>query len=699
MAVRTHPLYCALPKKLECVVSKLSLAILSSVAAATLGAALPAAAAQVSGLDPAHFDRSLRPQDDIYRYVNAGWIAATPIPEDKSQVTTFSQINDKVLDDLHGLVDQVSKDATAPAGSNRRKLADLYASFMDEAAIEAAGLGALTAELAAIDAVKSKQELPALFAHLDDIGVTTPYGAGVDPDARDSSRYAVSVGQSGLGMPDRDYYLKDDDARLIEVRGKYLGHVGRMLALAGTPQAAADAAAKQILALETRIARAQWTKVELRDPVKTYNKTPLAALGALTPGYDWQPWLDGEGIAHKVDYVIIGEPSYFKEFAEILASEPLPVWKSYLRWHLLSEYAPYLGKAFVDERFAFYGTALQGTPTNQPRWKRGLVLLEGSMGEALGELYVAKYFPPATRARMQQLVQNLIAAYRADIGQLDWMGRETREQALQKLAKLRPKIGYPDKWRDYGTLSIVRGDLVGDVMRANAFESQRQVNKLGKPIDRDEWGMTPQTVNAYYNPLQNEIVFPAAILQPPFFDPAADDAVNYGAIGAVIGHEISHGFDDQGSQFDADGNLRDWWTKDDHERFAAKTAALVAQYDAFEPLPGYHVNGKLCLGENIADNSGIAIAYKAYRISLHGGEAPVLDGLTGDQRFMLAFSRAWRSNTRDKAIVMRLKADPHAPPPARGTLPLQNLPAFYTAFGVKPGDKLYRAPEQRVLIW
>ncbi|HTY50280.1 MAG TPA: M13 family metallopeptidase [Steroidobacteraceae bacterium] len=684
----------------ECMVSKLSPAVLvCSAAAAVLGAVLPCAAAPVSGLDPASFDRSVRPQDDIYRYVNARWIAATPIPQDKSQVTTFSQINDKVLDDLHTLVDEVAQDAAAPAGSNRRKIADLYASFMDEKAVEDAGLGALKGEFAAIDAVKSRRELPALFAHLDEIGVTTPYVLGVGPDARDSTRYAVGVDQDGLGMPDRDYYLKDDDARLSEVRGKYLAHVGRMLALAGEPQGTAQAEARRILALETRIAQAQWTKVELRDPVKTYNKTAIAALDTLTPGYDWQPWLEGTGIAHKADYVIVGEPGYFKAFAGILASEPLSAWKAYLRWHLLSDYSPYLGKAFVDEHFAFYGTALQGTPVIQPRWKRGLALIGSSMGEALGELYVAKYFPPATKVRMQQLVQNLIAAYRADIGQLDWMGPQTRQQALQKLAKLHRKIGYPDRWRDYSTLTIVRGDLVGDVMRANRFESRRQVNKLGKPIDRGEWDMTPQTVNAYYDPQKNEIVFPAAILQPPFFDPAADDAVNYGAIGAVIGHEISHGYDDQGSQFDADGNLRDWWTKADHEHFAAKTAALVAQYDAFEPLPGYHVNGRLCLGEDIADNSGLAIAYKAYHLALHGRAAPVLDGLTGDQRFMLAFSRIWRSNTRDKTIILRLKTDPHAPPPARGTLPLQNLPAFYAAFDVKPGDRLYRPPQQRVLIW
>jgi putative endopeptidase len=680
-------------------VSTLSRFVLSGVATAVLGSALPAAAAPASGLDPATFDAMVRPQDDIYQYVNGHWMATTPIPEDRSQVASFSQIADKVLDDLHTLMDGVMRDTAAPVGSNRRKIADLYASFMDEPAVEAAGLSGLKPELAAIDAVKSKQELPALFAHLGRIGVTTPYASGVGPDARESTKYAVGVDQDGLGMPDRDYYLKDHDARLIEVRGKYVQHIGRVLALAGAPQTTADAEARRILALETRIARAQWTKVELRDPVKTYNKTTFAALNALTQGYDWQPWLDGTGIAHRTDYLIVGEPSYFKALGGMLQSEPLSVWKSYLRWHLLSAYAPYLGKAFVAENFSFYGTALEGTPVNRPRWKRGLELVEGSMGEALGELYVAKYFPPQNRARMQQLVQNLIAAYRADVTQLDWMGAQSKQQALEKLAKLRPKIGYPDRWRDYGTLTIARGDLVGDVERANEFEFHRQVDKLGKPIDREEWDMTPQTVNAYYNPSMNEIVFPAAILQPPFFDAAADDAVNYGAIGAVIGHEISHGFDDEGSQFDADGNLRDWMTKEDHQRFAAKTAALVAQYDAYEPLPGYHVNGKLCLGENIADNSGVAIAYKAYRISLNGHEAPGLDGLTGDQRFMLAFSRVWRANTRDKNVIRLLKSDPHSPPGARGRLPLQNLPAFYTAFGLKPGDRMYRPPQQRVLIW
>ncbi|MGH8259893.1 MAG: M13 family metallopeptidase, partial [Steroidobacteraceae bacterium] len=496
-----------------------------------------------------------------------------------------------------------------------------------------------------------------------------------------------------------DYYLRDDDARLKATREKYETHIAKMLELAGDAPERAKEEAHRILALETAIAKAQWTKVELRDPVKTYNKTPFAQLPALMPHYGWTRYLTDAGIAHKVDYVIVGEPSYFEALSRIIEDTPLPVWKSYFRWQLLNSFAPYLSRAFVDEDFAFYGGVLRGTPQNEPRWKRGIHFVGSAMGEGLGKVYVAKYFPPQAKARMEALVGNLLAAYRRDVDSLDWMGPQTKKQAQEKLSKLSPKIGYPNRWRDYSALKVIRGDLVGDVVRAREFEYHRQVSKLGKPIDRNEWEMTPQTINAYYRPDLNEIVFPAAILQPPFFDPHADDAANYGAIGAVIGHEMSHGFDDQGSQYDADGNLRDWWTKADHERFAAKTAALVAEYDAAEPLKGYHVNGKLTLGENIADNSGLAIAYKAYRIALHGKPAPVIDGFTGAQRFYIAFSQVWRSKMREPQLILLLKSDPHSPPPVRGSLPLENQPAFYAAFDVKPGDRMYLPPQKRVIIW
>ena len=678
-------------------------AILACLGAAAGAAAVAAAAAPgkpaplTSGLDLANMDRNVRIQDDVFDYANGHWLNVTAIPDDRSSVAVASELLDKSLEQLRGLIEAAAQDTQEPAGSERRKIGDLYASFMDEPGVEAAGLGSLKEELARIDALKSRSELPALFAHLSRIGVTTPYAVGVGPDVRDTTRTAAQLEQYGLGMPDRDYYIRDDDARLVDIRGRYLKAIEKLLTLAGQPQAAAQAGV--ILALETRMAKAHWTRTELRDPVKTYNKTALGALAALTPGYDWQPYLDGVDITGRTDYVIVREPSYFTALGTMLKTQPLSSWQSYLRWHLLSDYAPYLPKQFVDANFEFYGTALRGTVQLRPRWKRGVALVEDALGEALGKLYVARYFTPATRARMEQLVDNLVAAYRQDLMSLDWMGPDTRRQALDKLDHLHRKIGYPDRWRDYSGLVIRSSDLVGNVMRSNEWDFAYELGKLGKPVDRDEWLMTPQTINAYYRPDLNEVVFPAAFLQPPNFDPKADDAANYGAIGATIGHEISHGFDDQGSQFDASGNLRDWWTKEDHERFAARTAALVAQYDAFEPIPGYHVNGKLSLGENIADNSGLAVAYKAYRLSLNGHPAPVIDGYTGDQRFFLAFAQVWRGKYRDKQLIVYLKSDPHSPYAARGSLPLRNQDAFYEAFGVKPGDRMYLPPDKRVHIW
>ncbi|HEX3837482.1 MAG TPA: M13 family metallopeptidase [Steroidobacteraceae bacterium] len=679
----------------RCVGVALALVLLSANAPAQAPAGK--APALTSGLDLAAMDKAVRVQDDVYQYANGHWLKNTPIPDDRSSVSIASELLDKSLDQLHGLIEAAAKNTRDPAGSEAHKIGDLYASFMDEAAVEAAGLGALKGELTRIDAVKSKTELPALFAHLNRIGVSTPYGVGVGPDVRDTTRNAAGVDQDGLGMPDRDYYIKNDDPRLVEIRGRYLKAIEKLMSLAGQPDAAAQA--KAVLALETRMAKAQWTRTELRDPVKTYNKVTLKTLDGHTPGFQWQAYLDDTGISGKTDYLIVGEPSYFKAFGAMIGSEPLPVWKSYLRWHLILGYAEYMPKRFVDAHFQFYGTDLRGTVSIRPRWKRGVALVDGSIGEGLGKLYVGKYFPPDTKGRMEKLVDNLLTAYRQDVNSLDWMGPETKKQALEKLAKLHRKIGYPDHWRDYSGLVVRRDDLIGNVMRANAFEFDYQLGKLGKPVDHGEWQMTPQTINAYYRPDLNEIVFPAAFLQPPNFDPKADDASNYGAIGAVIGHEMSHGFDDEGSQFDSNGNLRDWWSKQDHERFAAKTAALVAQYDAFEAMPGYHINGKLTLGENIADNSGLAVAYKAYRLTLNGRQAPVIDGYTGDQRFFLAFAQVWAGKVRDKQQIVYLKSDPHSPYAARGSLPLRNQDAFYTAFGIKPTDKMYLPPDKRVHIW
>lgn len=663
----------------------------------TAGAAAGEAPKQASGIDLEYIDATVRPQDDFFQYFNGKWLASTEIPADRSNSGSFLKVYENTQSQLRAIIEAAAQDAHAVPGSDEQKIGDLYASFMDEKTLDQLGLKPLAKELAGIAALKDKRQIPALIAHLNALSVNTAYRLAIHQDARDSTKYIVDLKQSGLGMPDRDYYLKRGDAKLSATRAKYRTHIGNLLKLAGDPHAAADA--RQVLALETGLAKVQWTKVQNRDPVKTYNKVELTGLGQLAPGYPWKAYLDEAGVSGKADYVIVSQPSYFTGFDRVLKKTPLSAWKAYFEFHLLSSYAPFLSKPFVDENFSFNGAVLRGIPQNLPRWKRGVTMLNGSIGESLGKLYVARYFPAERKARMEALVQNLLAAYRQSIGELDWMGPQTKQEALQKLAKFTPKIGYPNKWRDYSALQIVKGDLAGNLMRASVFEYQYQLAKLGKPIDREEWEMTPQTVNAYYNPELNEIVFPAAILQPPFFDPDAEEAANYGAIGAVIGHEISHGFDDQGSQYDGDGNLHDWWTKEDHKNFAAKTRMLVEQYNAFSPVPGYHVNGKLTLGENIADNSGLSIAYKAYHLSLGGKEPPVIDGLTGDQRLFMGWAQMWRAKTRESQAIVWLKSDPHSPDRFRVDGTLANQPAFYTAFGVKKGDRMYLPPERRVSIW
>ncbi|HJW57975.1 MAG TPA: M13-type metalloendopeptidase [Burkholderiaceae bacterium] len=658
--------------------------------------AASAVATTASGIDMKNFDSAVRAQDDFYRHVNGAWLEKTEIPADKSGWGAFYELREETLPQLRAIIEDTLKGA-GTANSEAQKISGLYASFMDEQKLDANGLKPLAAEFAAIASIRNKRQIPALIANFNRFGATAPYDIGIHQDAKDATRYIVDLGQGGLGLPDRDYYLKDDDARLKEARVQYQAHIEKMLAMAGDRNAAASA--RNILALETALARVQWTKVENRDPVKTYNRVELAKLDALAPGYYWKSYLRAAGIDGKISYVVVSQPSYFTGFAKVLQTTPLEVWKTYFKWHLLSSYAPYLSKTYDQQHFAFYGTTLRGIPQQEPRWKRGIRLVEHAIGEGLGKLYVERHFPPAHKARMEKLVANLLEAYRQSIDTLDWMSPATKKEAQAKLATFMPKIGYPNKWRDYSALSVNKDDLVGNVRRANAFEYQRNINKLGKPIDREEWGMTPQTVNAYYNPELNEIVFPAAILQPPFFNAQADDAVNYGGIGAVIGHEISHGFDDQGSQYDGLGNLRDWWSKEDHEKFNAKTAALIKQYDAYSPLPGYHVNGNLTLGENIADNSGLAIAYKAYQLSLAGKKAPLIDGFSGNQRFFTGFAQVWRGKVRDQETVVRIKTDPHSPPEFRSNGTLRNQPSFYDAFGVKPDDKMYLAPENRVQIW
>ena len=654
------------------------------------------AAPFASGVETEYFDNSVPARQDFYEHVNGKWLATTTIPPDKASYGPADQLFDETQERLRAIVQDAAQ-SDEPSGSDARKIADLYASFMDEARIDALELKPLQPELDRIDAMKSKADLAPLIAHLQQIGVDTPFDANIDQDNRKSTEYALYLSQSGLALPDRDYYLKKDDPRLMNILAQYVTHVEATLRLAGDKLATAHA--REIVALETRLARVQWTQVANRDPIKTYNKFAIAKLATLGHAYPWLAYLRSAGFESQVHEVIVQQPSFFSGWSKLLSDTPLPVWRVYFKWHVLNAFSPYLSKRFVDERFAFYGNVVSGVPENRPRWKRGVTFVEKSIGEGLGKLYAATYFPPASKARMDALVGDILAAYKQSIDSLDWMGPETKVQAQAKLAELTTKIGYPKKWRDYSALQTDPKDLVGNVMRANRFEYDRNVAKLGKPIDRDEWFMTPQTINAYYNPQMNEIVFPAAILQPPYFNPQADDATNFGAIGATIGHEISHAFDDSGSQFDGDGNLRDWWTKEDHERFTAKTKALVNQYDAYEPVAGYHVNGALTLGENIADNSGLAIAYKAYVLSLGGKEAPVIDGFTGTQRFYLSFGQSWRDKTRDEQTIVYLKSDPHAPDKFRVNGSLVNQPPFYSAFDVREGDKMYVPPAQRVIIW
>lgn len=652
-----------------------------------------AKSALVSGIERVNVDKDMRAQDDFFRHVNGTWLKKTPIPEDKSNWGSFSALREATLPRLRGIIEGSAKQK----GSEAKKISDIYASYMNEKALERLALKPLEQEFALIDKMERHDQLPAMFAWMNRMGATAPYALGIHQDAKDSSKYIVDFWQSGLGMPDRDYYLSEDDARLKEVRAKYGAHVEKMLAM--TKDANAKQNAKDIVALETEMAQAQWTNVENRDPVKTYNRTEIKDLPKLVTNYDWSAYVKAAGIEGKTTYVTVSQPSYFSALSGIIAKTPMNTWKTYLKWHLLRESAPYMNKALSDEHFAFYGATLRGVPQQEPRWKRGVRLTDGAMGEGLGKLYVAKYFKPDQKARMEKLVANLLEAFKLGIDSLDWMSPATKQEAQAKLATFRPKIGYPDQWRDYSSLKVAKHDLLGNVRRANEFEYERNINKLGKPIDREEWGMTPQTVNAYYNPELNEIVFPAAILEPPFFNPKADDAVNYGGIGAVIGHEISHGFDDQGSQYDGAGNLRNWWTKEDHEKFAAKTTALVKQYNAFSPLPGYQVNGELTLGENIADNSGLAIAYKAYLLSLNGKEAPMIDGISGEQRFFMGFNQVWCAKARDQEMVVRLKTDPHSPPEFRANGTVRNQPGFHSAFATKEGDKMYLPPEERVMIW
>jgi predicted metalloendopeptidase len=647
------------------------------------------------GVDTTAFDRGVRPQDDFFRFVNGGWLERTEIPADRSRYGSFDVLIEASEVAVREIIDEAAADSSAKQGSNEQKIRDLYLSYMDTARIEQLGVTPVQPLLARVAALNSRQQLPDLFADFERRGIQTPFGFYVDQDEKDATRYIAMVSQSGLGMPDRDYYLKQDE-HSKETREAYEGYVATLFRLSGQPEP--EQAAKNVLAVETRLAEKHWDRARSRDREAVYNFKTVAELGQLTPHFSWARFLQAAD-AQETPGVVVRQPDYLQALDSILTSTPLPVLKQYLTFKVLNDASTALSSPFVEANFAFYGKTLRGQQEERPRWKRGVSTVNGALGEATGQLYVERHFSAAQKARMEQLVDNLLAAYKDAIDSLAWMSPATKAQAQAKLAKFHVKIGYPDKWRDYSALQIQPGDLYGNLVRANEFEYDRMVDKLGKPIDRTEWGMTPQTVNAYYNPSMNEIVFPAAILQPPFFNPAADDAVNYGAIGAVIGHEISHGFDDQGARADGDGNLRNWWTPEDLKQFKARTDALAAQYSSYEPVEGAHINGRLTLGENIADLSGLTIAYRAYHRSLQGKPAPVIDGFTGDQRFFLGFAQVWRTKQRDAALRQQLLTDPHSPGRYRATVPLKNMPEFYAAFGVEPGDGMYLPPDQRVKIW
>ncbi|MGW4101535.1 M13 family metallopeptidase [Mycobacterium sp. NPDC004974] len=653
-----------------------------------------------SGIDLSHVDPQARPQDDLFGHVNGRWLTDYEIPADRATDGAFRLLHDRAEEQIRDLITQAA-DTGAAAGTEEQRIGDLYASFMDEQTIATRGLAPLLAELALIDGAADSDALAAVLGGLERTGVSGGAGVYVDTDSKDSTRYLLHMSQSGIGLPDESYYRDEQHA---EILAAYPGHIARMFALvygdtAGDP---VDTAAR-IVALESKLAAAHWDVVKRRDADLTYNLRKFADLSGDAPGFDWTGWLGALGTTpEKVSELVLRQPDFVTAFAALWASEDLEDWKAWTRWRVIHSRAGLLTEELVAENFDFYGRTLSGTEQNRDRWKRGVSLVEGLMGDALGKLYVQRYFPPEAKSRMDELVANLREAYRVSINELDWMTPETRAKALVKLDKFTPKIGYPARWRDYSALVVERDDLYGNYRRGHVVNSDRELAKLGGPVDRDEWFMTPQTVNAYYNPGMNEIVFPAAILQPPFFDAAADDAANYGGIGAVIGHEIGHGFDDQGAKYDGDGNLVDWWTDADRAEFGVRTKALIDQYEEFSPRsldPSHHVNGAFTVGENIGDLGGLSIALLAYELSLKGQEAPVIDGLTGVQRVYFGWAQVWRTKSRDAEAIRRLAVDPHSPPEFRCNGVIRNIDSFYEAFEVADSDELYLEPAQRVRIW
>jgi predicted metalloendopeptidase len=672
------------------------LAFLATVALCLTAAqaAVPAPRAQLGdfGLELGSLDKSIKPGDDFYRYADGHWLENHTIPADRTRWGSFDQLSEDADARVHKLIQNLPEHA--PTGSIEQKVSDYYHAFLDQSAINAAGLKSAQPALDSIAAARSYADIAALMGR-PDLQLKSPMDFGISVDAKDPDRYIAIIGQGGLGLPDRDYYLKED-AKFQEIRTEYREHLEKMLTLAGAPDASTKAT--QILELETKMAECHWPRAKLRERDLTYNPRSPAELQQLAPAFPWKDLLAAAGLAER-NKLNVAQPDAIEKLATVFAGTPVAVWQSYLEAHYLDTFASVLPQQFDLEAFDFFGHKLNGQPTQRERWKRAVATVNTELGEAVGQLYVKEYFPAQAKAQALELVENLRKAYAAHFATVPWMTPTTRKAAMDKLATFRPKIGYPDKWRDYSALQVRPDDALGNRVRAEVFEWQREVTRIDQPTDRDEWHMTPQTVNAYYNSTFNEIVFPAAILQPPYFDPKADAAVNYGAIGGVIGHEMGHGFDDQGSKSDARGVLRTWWLPEDTTAFKKLGDRLAAQYDTYEIVGGLHVNGRLTLGENIGDLSGLTIAYVAYHLSLHGKRPPVLAGLTGDQRLFLAWAQGWRSLTRDERLRNQVLTDPHSPEPLRVNGVVRNVDSWYKAFDVKPGDKLYLAPDQRVHIW
>lgn len=646
-----------------------------------------------SGVLGEYMDTSVKPGDNFTAFVNGTWMKNTEIPSDKSSYGIGYILHEESEDSVKEIIEG-SADGEFEKGTDEQKVQDLYKSYIDLETRNQLGVSPLQPEFDKVDSINNYDDLATYFAYANKYGISVPLTLFVYQDLKNPTIYTVYTYQGGLGLPDREYYLKDDD-RSKEIRVKYVEHIKKMFDLAGIQ--AAEKAAVKIMSIETAIAEKHLEKEKTRDLVSLYNMFPTDTLSNIMPNFNWTGYLEEAGIKDEKNLGVL-MLDYTKALDKIITSTSIEDWKIYLKWSALNTYASRLSKAITDQNFDFYGKELRGTPEERPLWRRGVSTVNGTLGEVVGKIYVKKHFPPEAKERMKTLVSNLLKAYEQSIKELDWMSADTKKEALDKLSKFTPKIGYPDKWKSYD-IDIKKEDLFGNLQRAALMEYNRELAKLGQPIDKTEWGMTPQTVNAYYNPTLNEIVFPAAILQPPFFDLNAEDAINYGSIGAVIGHEIGHGFDDSGSTFDGDGKMRNWWTENDLEEFKKRTSALVSQYDSFEALPGLNVNGEFTLGENIGDLGGLSIALKAYKIALNGKESPVMDNYTGEQRVFIGYAQSWRNKIRDEALRVQINTDPHSPANFRVNGVVSNIPEFYTAFNVQKSDSLYLAPEKRVKIW